>query len=282
MRRAGPNEVSPIRSLSYFAAMLAAMLILQPGRWPSLSPLMLLAVFANVATSAVLGDQLYIYSINKIGASLAVSVNCAYPLVTTVVSILVLGEKITTLIWVGTICIIIGLLLVTQGISRKKREADPDRKKELAAKTIAVGIALAAGSAICSGVNNPFIKVIMREGGWNPVETYFLRSVAYFVIVWVVRLIEWRKFPHIVMPLRKVRLKSWLALLGGGFVALALGGVLFGICVNVLPVSIVTPITASSPLITVIIARLFYKERLTGVQNIGVVFVILGSIAVSL
>jgi drug/metabolite transporter (DMT)-like permease len=282
MRRAGPNEVSPIRSLSYFTAMLAAMLIFQPGRWPTLTPLMLLAVFANVATSSVLGDQLYIYSINKIGASLAVSVNCAYPLVTTVVSIFVLGEKITTLIWVGTVCIIIGLLLVTQGMSRKARNADPDRKRELAAKTIFVGIALAAGSAICSGVNNPFIKVIMREGGWNPIETYFLRSVAYIVIVWVVRLIEWRKFPHIVMPLRKVRLKSWLALLCGGFVALAMGGVLFGVCVNVLPVSIVTPITASSPLITVIIARLFYKERLTKVQNAGVVFVILGSIAVSL
>jgi drug/metabolite transporter (DMT)-like permease len=282
MRRAGPNEVSPIRSLSYFAAMTAAMLVFQPGRWPSVTPLMMLAVFANVATSSVLGDQLYIYSINKIGASLAVSVNSAYPLVTTVVSILVLGEEITRLIWAGTVLIIIGLLLVTQGASRKMKEADPDRKGHLAAKTLLAGIALAAASAVCSGVNNPFIKVIMHEGGWSPLETYFLRSLAYIVIVWSVRLFEWRRFPHIVMPLRKVRLKSWLALLSGGFVALALGGVLFGICVNVLPVSVVTPITASSPLLTVMIARFFYKERLTVVQNAGVVFVILGSIAVSL
>jgi uncharacterized membrane protein len=282
MRRAGPNEVSPIRSLSYFAAMAAAMLIFQPGRWPSVTPLMMLAVFANVATSSVLGDQLYIYSINKIGASLAVSVNSAYPLVTTVVSIFVLGEEITRLIWAGTVLIIIGLLLVTQGASRKMKEADPDRKGNLAAKTLLAGIALAAASAVCSGINNPFIKVIMHEGGWSPVETYFLRSLAYIVIVWSVRLFEWRRFPHIVMPLRKVRLKSWLALLSGGFVALALGGVLFGICVNVLPVSVVTPITASSPLLTVMIARFFYKERLTRVQNAGVVFVILGSIAVSL
>ena len=282
LRRAGPNEVSPIRSLSYFAAMLAAMLIFQPGRWPSLTPLMLLAVFANVATSSVLGDQLYIYSINKIGASLAVSVNSAYPLITTAVSILVLGEEITRLIWAGTVFIIIGILLVTQGASKKIKEADPDRKKNLAARTLMAGIALAAGSAVCSGINNPFIKVIMQESGWSPVETYFLRSVAYIIIAWSIRAVEWRKFPHIVMPLRKVRLKSWLALLCGGFVALALGGLLFGICVNVLPVSVVTPITASSPLITVMIARFFYREKLTRIQNAGVFFVILGSIAVSL
>lgn len=282
LRRAGPNEVSPIRSISYFATMLAIMLLFQPGRWPHLTPLMMLAVFANVATSSVLGDQLYIYAINKIGASLAVSVNCAYPLITTVVSIFVLGEEITPLIWIGTVCIIIGLLLVTQGVSKKKREKDPDRKSDLAAKTLLTGIALAAASAVCSGVNNPFIKVIMREGGWSPVETYFLRSAAYVVIVWSVRLIQWRKFPHIVMPLRKVRLKSWLALLCGGFVALSMGGLLFGICVSVLPVSVVTPITASSPLVTVVIARLFYKERLTRAQNAGVIFVVFGSIAVSL
>jgi drug/metabolite transporter (DMT)-like permease len=267
------------------------MLITQPGRWPSLTPLILLAVFANVATSSVLGDQLYIYSINKIGASLAVSVSSAYPLITTVVSVFVLGEKITTLIWSGTVCIIAGLLLVTQGANKKSRkrwdvnpseEERAEKKDKLAAKTMIAGIALAAGSAVCSGVNNPIVKLIMQTSGWNPIETYFLRSVAYIVVVWTVRLIEWKKFPHIVMPLRKLRLKAWIAFLTGGAVALALAGILFGICINVLPVSVVTPITASSPFVTVLIARFFYREKLTKVQNAGIVFVVLGSIAVSL
>jgi DME family drug/metabolite transporter len=283
MRRAGPNEVNPIRSFGFLAMMIAVMIITQPGRWPAISPLMALAVILNVGMSSVLGDQLYIYSINKIGASLAVSVSSSYPLITTVVSIFLLDEKITSLIWVGTIFIIVGLFAITHGAGGKNRAGAVKNKKERhAAKTMMVGVILASASAICSGVNTPIVKILMHKGGWNPVETYFLRSVAYILVVWSLRLVEWKKFPHIVMPLRKVRLKAWLAFIAGGCIALALGGILFAICVDVLPVSVVTPITASSPFITVLIARFFYREKLTRLQNVGVGLVIVGSLAVSL
>ena len=64
--------------------------------------------------------------------------------------------------------------------------------------------------------------------------------------------------------------------------ALAIGGLLFGICINTLPVSVVTPITAASPFITVLLARAIHKEKLNRLQIVGVTFVIVGSIAVSL
>jgi drug/metabolite transporter (DMT)-like permease len=282
MKRAGPNEVNPIRSFGFLATMIVVMIITQPGRWPSVTPFMVFALLINVGTSAVLGDQLYIYSINKIGASLAVSINSSYPLITAIVSILVLDEKITPLIWGGTLSVIIGLLVITLGSRKKKSGEESNRKEKLAVRTLFIGIALSFASAVCSGANTPFIKALMHKGGWNPIEMYFLRSIAYIVLVWLVRLVEWRKFPHIVMPLRKVRLKAWIAFFVCGCVALALAGILFGVCVNVMPVSVVTPITASSPLVTVLIARFFYKEKLTKAQSAGIAFVVLGSIAVSL
>jgi drug/metabolite transporter (DMT)-like permease len=79
-----------------------------------------------------------------------------------------------------------------------------------------------------------------------------------------------------------VRLKAWLAFIAGGCVALALAGIFFAICIDIMPVSVVTPVTASSPFITVLIARFFYKEKLTALQNAGVGLVIIGSLAVSL
>jgi drug/metabolite transporter (DMT)-like permease len=122
----------------------------------------------------------------------------------------------------------------------------------------------------------------MVEGRWSPVELYFLRSVIYIVLVWSLRAAEIWKFPHRVMPLRKMRMKTFWAFMAAGCVGLALGGIFFGVCVEVLPVSIVTPITASSPFVTVLITRFFYKEKLTRLQNAGVALVILGSVSVSL
>jgi DME family drug/metabolite transporter len=283
MRRAGPNEVNPIRAFGFLGTMLLFMIFTQPGEWPSVSLLMAIGIAINVGTSAVLGDQLYIYSINKIGASLAVSISSGYLLLSAFTSIWVLGEKITALIWGGTFLIIAGLLIIRYAGWKKQEDGPKDKKKEaLAAGAMLKGIALAIGAALCWGINTPFIKVFMIKGNWNPIELYFLRSVAYIVIAWAVRLFECWRYPRIVMPLRKVKPKAWIAFIASGSVALAIGGILFGICIKVMPVSVATPITASSPFITVLIARIFFKEKLTALQNVGVGLVVLGSISISL
>ena len=234
MRRAGPNEVNPIRSFGFLGTMLLFMVFTPPGVWPSVSPLMAIGIAINVGTSAVLGEQLYIYSINKIGASLAVSISSGYLLLTAFTSIWVLGEKISMLVWGGTVLIIAGLLVIRYAGWKKQGDGPKGKKEALAAIAMLKGIALAIGAALCCGVNTPFIKVFMIKGNWNPIELYFMRSVAYIVISWAVRLFECWRYPRIVMPLRKVKLKAWIAFAASGSVALAIGGILFGICVKVM------------------------------------------------
>ena len=276
----GVNEVSPIRSIGFLLTTFICMLLFQPGHWPSLSPLLGLMLTLNVATLAVMGDQIYIYSIEKIGASLAISISCAYPLVTTIFSILVLNEKITLLIWAGTILIIIGLLVIRYDASEKQNK--PETVRTISKENMLKGIALAIGAAVLWGINIPFLKKILVAGGWSIVEYYFLRAAIFFMITWTIRLVQWMFFRKCLTPIRSINLASWGALLASGSLALAVGGLLFGVCINVLPVSIVTPITASSPFITVILARFTHNEKLSRLQTVGVVLVITGALAVSL
>ena len=279
----GVNEINPIRSIGFLLTMIVAMLLFQPHSWPTITPMLTLWLAINIGTSAVLGDQIYIYSIEKIGASLAISISSAYPLITTLFSIIVLDEKITALIWAGTILIVIGLLVIRYDAS--KREASPKPQgaaKGISKEDLLKGIALAAGASILWGVNIPFLKKIMQAGGWSSLEYYFLRAVIFVIIIWGIRIVQHFWFPHTLTPLRKASLKAWGALLAGGCLALALGGLLFGLCVEVLPVSVVTPITASSPFITVLLARLIHNERLSKLQSLGVTLVITGALAVSL
>ena len=283
MKRAGPNEVNPIRSFSYLLTMTIAFVVLGDGTYPTLTPLLLLGLIVNVSTSAVMGDQLYIFSINKIGASLAVSISCGYPLIATFFSILLLGEQITTLVWIGTVCIICGLIVIKLASSKKRSNAlELSNRDRHAATETFKGIVFAVGAAVCWGANMPFMKMLMVQGNWTAVELYFLRSVIFICVVWGLRLFLFKKFRRAVMPLKKVPLKSWLAFLASGSVAMAIAGILYGYCISMMPVSVVTPITASSPFVTVLIARLFYREKLSRLQNVGIVLVIAGSIAVSL
>ncbi|MDL2264561.1 EamA family transporter [Synergistaceae bacterium OttesenSCG-928-I11] len=122
----------------------------------------------------------------------------------------------------------------------------------------------------------------MIRGNWSGPETYFLRNAVFMIIAWALRFVQNRKFKNSVVPLRNLPLRSWLAFIGNGTVGVALGGVAFAMCIRVLPVSVVTPITASSPFITVLLARVFMKEKLTATQGAGIALVIAGSIAVSL
>ena len=101
-------------------------------------------------------------------------------------------------------------------------------------------------------------------------------------MVWAMRIAQHIWFPKTLTSLRKASFKAWGALLAGGSSALAIGGLLFGVCINVLPVSVVTPITAASPFITVILARFIHKEKLSRLQALGVAFVIIGALAISL
>jgi drug/metabolite transporter (DMT)-like permease len=283
LRGARAWDVNPIKSIGFIFTMLIAMLLLQPGKWPTVTPVLVMGVFLNVIISNVLGDQCQIYSIKKIGVSLAVSIGCGYPLITTVFSILMLGEKITILIWIGTILIILGLLVIKSDTTSKKstnREYDVNYMKSREEKLKGLMFALAA--AILWGVNMPYLKVLMTAAGWSGTEAYFLRSIALFLMSWGIRAVQYKKFRHSIRALDKIPRKSLRALLVSGVFGLGVGGILFATCIEVLPVSVVTPITASSPLITVILSRIFLRERLSNLQCVGIALVVAGSVSVSL
>ncbi|MDR1651937.1 MAG: DMT family transporter [Synergistaceae bacterium] len=287
MKHCTPNEVPPVRSVSFIVTMSLLMLIIQPGQMPYLTPKLLAGLMGSVALSTLLGDLLFTYSIQKIGASLAVSVSCGYPLIAVLFSILLLGEQVSFLVWCGTVLIVLGLLVIKLDASLQSgRNAgyklmDYDEMERRRAD-MTKGILFALGSAVCSGINIPVIKLLMLEGGWNATESYFLRATAFFIMAWTLREVQHHVAPETVKLLRTVPAKSWLALLGSGIIGMAVSGVIFGKCIDEFPVSVVTPVTASSPFMTVILSRIFLKEKLSRMQCAGVSLVIAGSVSVSL
>ncbi|MDR1965859.1 MAG: DMT family transporter [Synergistaceae bacterium] len=284
-----PNDIQPIRSVSFLVSTAILMLAFQPGRMPHVTMPLFAGLVGSTALSTLLGDLLYTYSIQRIGASLAVSVSSGYPLITAVVSISLLGEHVTALVWFGTFLIISGLLVIKFDSSLQEKMKTPAGyvlpDREEAAKNRAnmtKGIALALGSAVCSGINIPIVKLLMVEGGWSPTESYFLRAAVFFAMAWGLREAQHRVAPKSISQIEKMPAIAWAALLASGVIGIGLSGVLFGKCIQEFPVSVVTPITASSPFMTALLSKIFFKETLSRVQYAGVALVIAGSVSVSL
>jgi drug/metabolite transporter (DMT)-like permease len=282
-----PNDVPAVRSISFFLVMALIMLITQPGKMPFMTFKLFAALVGSVLLSSLIGDLLYIYAVQKIGASLAVTVSCGYPLISVVVSVALLHEQVGLLVWCGTILIIAGIVVIKLDSSRQERMkmgyrlVDFDEQIKQRANMTG-GIVMALGSAVCSGINIPLLKLLMEEGGWNPTESYFLRAAVFFFMVWMLREAQRRFSPNSISPIEKMPFMAWIAILSSGIVGIALSGILFAVCIQNFPVSVISPITASSPFMTVLLSRIFLKEKLSGVQSAGVVLVIAGSVSVSL
>ena len=69
-------------------------------------------------------------------------------------------------------------------------------------------------------------------------------------------------------------------LIGGSCVALAVAG--FFTAIERLPLSIVSPVVAVYPVITVALAMLIFSEKLTLVQGVGVILALVGVILLSI
>ena len=282
-----PNDVPAIRSISFVITMVFFMIVTQPGSLPRLTPALLAGSFASALLSSLIGDLFYTYAVQRVGASLAVAVSSGYPIIVAFISLFVLNEKVSALVWFGTVMIVAGIAVIKLDSSLLKRpkaacvpEDSGDRNARRANMT--KGLSFAFGAALCSGISIPIVRTLLVDGGWSPTENYFVRSVLFFFMAWTMRGAQHRFTPSAILPIEKLPLKAWAYLTLSSLFGISLSGILFGMCLVRFPVSIVTPISASSPFMTLLLARVILKEKLSRPQIAGVVMAIAGSISVSL
>ncbi len=279
-----PNEINPIRSISFFLSAFIIALFASDGQFTLLtSPTAISCVAASVFLGFFIGDILYFVAIDEIGVSLAVPISNSYPMLVTLTSWLVLGEPVTVKILVGVATVVAGLLCLRLG-NRKLKQIDSIGENVCVKKErkMVRGVLLAAGAGLAWAMSSPLTKLAMISGELSPSELTFYRSVALLVFAWSHRMIMVKFFPSKIMSLRNVPKSGWKYFMGSAVIGLSVGSMLYTTCIRVMPVAIVTAITATSPFMAAMFGRFFLKEHLTFVQWAGIVTIILGSIIVSI
>ncbi|EHM10794.1 putative membrane protein [Thermanaerovibrio velox DSM 12556] len=266
MRGVRREDINPMRSFGFLGGMTLIALASRSGGFVPSTLWAVPLVVVNVYLGNVLGDYLYFGAIKELGVSRAVAVGSSYPLMVMIVSSLWLGERPSIWHAGATLAIVAGLALLRMERSREEAEAYPLK-----------GYVKALSASLCWGVSIPITKWLVTSGGFSPVGANWWRSLALFVIAWGMWFLGPGKQRSRRAALLKIPLKTWLVLNASGAVGLALGGYTFAVALRICPASLITPITASSPLITALAAVWFMKERLARHQWIGVGMVVLGS-----
>ena len=223
------------------------------------------------ALGMFLGDTIFIYALNKIGANRVAIVDAFSPVIIFSYSLLLLpNQNLNIIQMIGFIITIIGLLILTY----EKDYEDIDSKMKR------TGILLVLGAMMCTGFGVVYLKTVLNrinEVGYdiklNLWVTAF-RLIPGVILSWGLFLFQKNK-SQLIAPI-KVQ-KNLIPLLIASFIGpfLALGCWILGYAFIEKP-SVASIIGQTAVIFIVLLSWIFLKEQLTKLRIISTILVFIG------
>ncbi len=265
------SNVSPL-TLNLFRSSSAAMfifLMLLPSQslnHMSELPLSLagLICFTSLITWG-LGDTLYFLGLKLIGVGKTVPMTYSYPLFVLPISIL-LGEPLTIQIVIGTICVVVGVWVITGEVQEDNQHS---RNSKL-------GIAASLGAAACWAFGTTCFKMILAY--LDPVLLSFLRLVFLIPFLGILSLMSSRN-RLCIKQLSKIDI-GLMAL--GGVIAIGIGDTIYLVGLNMTQANIAAPLGSTTPLFSTALALILLKERLSSKNVAAALIITLGIVLLNI
>ena len=274
-----PFLINPIKnSIGLFLFILLFLILDIPFWYNHFYHYEYLIILISGALGMVVGDTIFIYALNKIGANRVAIVDSFSPLVIYFYSMFLLPDQSITLFQgIGFFITIFGLLL----LSYEKDFEDIDYKVKQ------FGILLVLAAMMCTGFGVVFLKTVLNrvyESGFDGIKLNLwitaFRLIPGVVFSWMIFLLQKNRY-KLLLPLKvKSNFQPLIiASVIGPF--LALGFWILGYAFISKP-AIASIISQTSVIFIVLLASIFLKERLTKMRIISTACVFVGVVIVSI
>ena len=272
-----PFLINPIKnSIGFLLFFISFILFDIPLWYTHLIPYEYLIILLSGTLGMFLGDTIFIYALNKIGANRVAIVDAFSPVVIFIYSLILLPNQSLEFVQIiGFILTIIGLLILTN--ENDFEDIDPNIKIK--------GILLVLGAMLCTGFGVVYLKTVLNrinETGYdiklNLWVTAF-RLIPGVLFSWILFLLQKNKLKKITpLKLKQNYIPLIIASVIGPF--LALGCWILGYAFIDKP-SIASIIGQSAVIFIILLSWLFLKESLTKLRILSAVLVFFGVILVS-
>ncbi|MCA1644249.1 MAG: DMT family transporter [Chloroflexi bacterium] len=207
-----------------------------------------LLLVASMVAGLVTGDSLYFEALKRIGVARAMPISMGYPVITSLLAALLLGERLTVISALGMVATLVGVYLVAMpsaGVARALSQQP--------VRGYWVGVGLAAVAAVCWSFSAIAVKPALEMT--DVVTASVIRTGLAVIVLWAVTLRR-----------GTVPLSTWfhgrsLKAIGavGAFGVISTG--LFLECVAVAGAGTAAVLSATSPIFAVPVSILLLGER---------------------
>lgn len=229
---------------------------------PEISASLILITIAT-AFLGLVGYLSFYKGLQKGNISVVSPITSSWAVITTLLAIVIFGETLSSLQVVGVLGIFIGIFLTSTNLKEFKKSIRQGTSN---------GVLEAIIAMVSWGLTFLLVKPIADAAG--PVmAVLFLRAIM------LVFLFSWVRISRtkIGIPTKLI----FLFLIGSGLLDV-FGFVTYSIGITTEFLSIVSPIVAIFPAVTIMLAYVFLKERLVNNQKIGIVTILTGLVLISL
>ncbi len=212
------------------------------------------------------GILLYFRGLSKGKASVISPVYSTYAAFAVLISFLIFNEAIVGITWLGLGIIFLGTLLASFDYNEFK-------KIDFEARDLTKGVKETLIAALIIGIYFPLWDQFLANDGWG-----FFLLLTYVFPVFI--LLSFSKLKKKKIRVKNKSLWKWLLIIG------ILNTVAFLFLIwgfeKTKFTSIISVISATSPIITISLARIFLKEEISLTQKIGIVLVLVGLVIISI
>jgi len=228
----------------------------------------LLPLFYIILSSLIglgLGDLTYMYSLDLIGVSRAVPISSIYPLFTIFFSFLFFNEKISLIVFIGALIIILGIWILFKEEKSNFSNNRNNKKGYFAAILCAFlwGLSISLMGEALKFLDSLIVNTLR----------VIILSI-FFIFLMFINNIRRRIF--------KIKIKTCFILGLAGFIALGLGWISLSIGLIIIGAAKAVPISSITPLFSLIIGKMFLKERFGINIVIGAITIFIGVIFINI
>jgi drug/metabolite transporter (DMT)-like permease len=265
--RVKPLMMSAIRSLTA-SLFLVTILILTDGwsQFAEATTITIISMMGSGIAGQAVGDTLYINGLGILGVNRSFPItNSAYPFLTFVLAVLLLGEDVTWTLPIGGALIVIGIIWIV--LEQHRAEESAAVRSE-----ILRGVMFAVAAAAAWATATVWLRG--QQGNLDAIGAACLRIPAASLAVWFTIAVTRNRFGP--APVNKITPAGVAMIALAGLVGTGIGSVLFIYAVEDIGAARTAFLTTSAPLFALPMGFLFLSERLTPRILLGTVVTIAG------
>ena len=211
--------------------------------WTHEGPGLLLLLLSG-GIGIALGDSFYLAALRRLGTRRTLTLESLSPLTAASGGLLVMGEQLSGMAWLGTVMVTVSVVLVA-----RQHPPDDTSRKDRSDREQVKGLTLALAAVICGVTGAALSRSVLQTTDLSPLQSASARLFGGLLL-----LLPWLRF-HSAFPQPRPYHARWPRVLMATGMGTVLGILLQQVVLQQLPLGVGISVLSTAPVMALLVAR---------------------------